>query len=92
MVLGSKKLGHLITKFERGDSHHDGNEESPSGRRRKRLTPKKSQKKQAVQDFDIGDKITLVDSPWKDCEGTYSCRAMRRPDFAESALVRTTFT
>lgn len=84
MVLGSKKLSHLITKFERGGGAHDDNEESP--RRRKRLTPK-SKAKQNVHDFEIGDKITLVKSPWKDCEGKFPCRVVRRPDFAESALV-----
>jgi hypothetical protein len=83
MVLGSKKLSHLITKFDRG--HEDG--ESPSGRQRKRLTPK-HKNKQRVQDAEIGDKIRLIDLPWKDCEGMFPCRAMRRPDFAESALVR----
>lgn len=78
MVLGSKKLGHLITKFERGGD--DG------PRQRKRLTPKSKQKK-LVQDIEIGDKINLLDSPWKDSEGMYPCKAVRRPTFIESALV-----
>ena len=86
MVLGSKKLGSLITKFERGGAEQD-ELTSPSRRLRKVLTPKSRKKLVNVQDTQIGDKIYLLDSPWKDCEGMYPCKAIRRPDFAESALV-----
>jgi hypothetical protein len=86
MVLGSKKLGSLITKFERGGAEQEL--ESPSRRGlRKRLTPKSRKKQVQVTDAQIGDKIHLLDSPWKGSEGM-SCKVIRRPDFAEGAMVR----
>jgi len=85
MVLGSKKLGHLITKFERAADQSEV--ESPR-RQRKRLTPRSKKKVVEAQDVHIGDKINLLESPWKGGEGMYPCKVVRRPDFAESALVR----
>lgn len=88
MVLGTKKLGHLISKFERGGAKKNEDEESGTMRRpRKILSPRSKRKLKDVEDVEIGDKISLRDSPWKDAEGRFPCKIMRRPVFAESALV-----
>lgn len=53
---------------------------------RKRLTPRSKKKPATVEGLQIGDKINLLDSPWKDCHSV-PCKAVRRPAFAESAMV-----
>ncbi|KAL7514465.1 hypothetical protein ACHAXN_011723 [Cyclotella atomus] len=35
---------------------------------------------------DIGDEIDLSEEPWNNCIGMYSCKAIRRPEFVESAM------
>jgi hypothetical protein len=86
MVSGAKRLGNLISKFERGGEARDSRERSTT--QRKRLTPRLKKKQITPESLKIGDKITLLDSPWKDCNGMYWCKNIRRPDFAESAMVR----
>ena len=34
----------------------------------------------------IGDEIDLSDEPWNNCIGMYSCKAIKRPAFVESAM------
>ena len=34
----------------------------------------------------IGDEINMLEAPWVDCQGVYSCKAIRRPKFAEEAI------
>lgn len=34
----------------------------------------------------IGDLLDLTESPWNVCEGMYSCKAIRRPEFVEDAI------
>lgn len=51
---------------------------------------KKSKKspatKVAASDVKIGDEINLLEAPWVDCQGLYSCKAIRRPAFVEDAI------
>ena len=34
----------------------------------------------------IGDEINMLESPWVDCQGVYSCKAIRRPAFVDDAI------
>lgn len=36
----------------------------------------------------IGDEINLLDEPWVNAHGVYSCKAIRRPPFIEEAMER----
>jgi hypothetical protein len=39
-----------------------------------------------AEDINIGDEINLLESPWVDCTGVYSCKCIRRPVFVEDAM------
>jgi hypothetical protein len=75
-------------KFERGGEAGDSSETERPTTQRKRLTPRSKKKQATAESLKIGDKIALLDYPWKDCLGMYSCKSIRRSDFAESAMVR----
>ena len=54
---------------------------------------KKSKKNQPIKkskatasNINIGDEINLLEAPWVDCQGLYSCKAIRRPTFVEDAI------
>jgi len=36
----------------------------------------------------MGDEISMVDAPWVDCQGVYSCKAIRRPPFVVEAMAK----
>lgn len=48
--------------------------------------PKEETKKVVKPIPDIGDEIDLSDEPWNQCVGMYSCKAIKRPAFAEAAM------
>lgn len=58
----------------------------------KSAQPKKTKKSSPVankvdaSDIKIGDEIHLLEAPWVDCQGLYSCKAIRRPAFVEDAM------
>ena len=47
---------------------------------------KKSRRSAAPDKVSIGDEINLVEAPWVDCKGLYSCKAIRRPKFVVDAM------
>lgn len=47
---------------------------------------KKSRPKATSKEIRIGDEINMLEAPWVDCQGVYSCKAIRRPKFAEEAI------
>lgn len=51
------------------------------------LRKKKQQRPKATAaQVSIGDEINMLEDPWVDCQGVYSCKAIRRPKFAEDAM------
>lgn len=36
----------------------------------------------------IGMEISMLDAPWVDCQGVYSCKAIRRPTFVAEAMAK----
>uniref|UniRef100_A0A7S0UKK4 Uncharacterized protein n=1 Tax=Pseudo-nitzschia delicatissima TaxID=44447 RepID=A0A7S0UKK4_9STRA len=51
------------------------------GRKKRAARPKATAK-----EVRIGDEINMLEAPWVDCQGVYSCKAIRRPKFAEEAI------
>eukprot|EP00980_Cylindrotheca_fusiformis_P030948 scaffold25667_cov103-Cylindrotheca_fusiformis.AAC.1 len=51
----------------------------------KKRNPKKKPRGKRDQ-IRIGDEISMLDAPWVDCQGVYSCKAIRRPKFVEAAM------
>ncbi|VEU33696.1 unnamed protein product [Pseudo-nitzschia multistriata] len=47
---------------------------------------KKQRPKATAKEIRIGDEINMLEAPWVDCQGVYSCKAIRRPKFAEEAI------
>jgi len=52
---------------------------------KKRTIRKKRGKRDQIR---IGDEISMLDAPWVDCQGVYSCKAIRRPKFVEEAMAK----
>mmetsp|Transcript_33475 Transcript_33475/g.81065 ORF Transcript_33475/g.81065 Transcript_33475/m.81065 type:complete len:620 (+) Transcript_33475:208-2067(+) len=52
---------------------------------KKRNMRKKRGKRDQIR---IGDEISMLDAPWVDCQGVYSCKAIRRPKFVEEAMAK----
>lgn len=51
------------------------------GRKKRPTRPKAS-----ASEVRIGDEINMLEAPWVDCQGVYSCKSIRRPKFAEEAI------
>lgn len=56
------------------------------GQSGKVLRKKKQRRTAAPDNVRIGDEINLVEAPWVDCKGLYSCKAIRRPKFVVDAM------
>jgi len=50
-----------------------------------------SRPKATASEVRIGDEINMLEAPWVDCQGVYSCKAIRRPKFAEEAIKNADF-
>jgi len=70
----AKKLGSTFGASIR-------NLKSKAGRKKRA-----SRQKATASEVRIGDEINMLEAPWVDCQGVYSCKAIRRPKFAEEAI------
>jgi len=58
-------------------------------KRQKKKKSGKSKKEKAPTppgEVRIGDEINLLEPPWVESQGIYSCKAVRRPEFVEAAI------
>ena len=55
-------------------------------KKKKTPSPKQPKKMATAENINIGDEINLLEAPWVDCQGVYSCKAIRRPAFVEDAI------
>jgi hypothetical protein len=78
----ARRLGNFITmSANKGAAIMSSSSSQP----KKKASPPK--KKIATPDnINIGDEINLLEAPWVDCHGVYSCKAIRRPAFVEDAI------
>mmetsp|Transcript_3591 Transcript_3591/g.5571 ORF Transcript_3591/g.5571 Transcript_3591/m.5571 type:complete len:617 (+) Transcript_3591:158-2008(+) len=76
LVQGAKRLATSMGKSMKGLV-------SQPARSRKKNTKKTATSPNEVS---IGDEISLLEEPWVDCHGLYSCKAIRRPAFVEDAM------
>jgi len=92
MVGRARKLGSSLSKGIRslGSTPERKQGESPAkkglralGRNRNKtaMSPKSSS-----GEIRIGDEINMLEAPWVDCQGVYSCKAIRRSAFVEEAM------
>jgi hypothetical protein len=93
----AKRIGASFSKGLRGLTDKS---EKPEGEKKKglRLGRKKKKEKKAVAtssnpgEIRIGDEINMLEAPWVDCQGVYSCKAIRRPAFVDEAMATATKT
>mmetsp|Transcript_64989 Transcript_64989/g.97977 ORF Transcript_64989/g.97977 Transcript_64989/m.97977 type:complete len:617 (+) Transcript_64989:200-2050(+) len=90
----AKRIGASFSKGLRGLTEKS---EKPEGEKKKglRLGRKKKKEKKAAAaaatspnpgEIRIGDEINMLEAPWVDCQGVYSCKAIRRPAFVDEAM------
>jgi len=77
VVSKAKKLGSTFSAGFRNQKSR------MSGLGRKKRAPRP---KATASEVRIGDEINMLEAPWVDCQGVYSCKAIRRPKFAEEAI------
>mmetsp|Transcript_26891 Transcript_26891/g.41178 ORF Transcript_26891/g.41178 Transcript_26891/m.41178 type:complete len:572 (+) Transcript_26891:88-1803(+) len=83
IVKGASRISGFLSKTAKGLSVSYAPDGEP-----KRKLKRKSKKKKAVSanDINMGDEINLLEAPWVDARGVYSCKAIRRPGFVEDAM------
>ena len=91
MVDRAKRLGTTFSKGIRGlastPEKADGDKQKKGlriGRRQKKSDVKSP--KANPDEVRIGDEINMLEAPWVDCQGVYSCKAIRRPAFVDEAM------
>mmetsp|Transcript_1091 Transcript_1091/g.2526 ORF Transcript_1091/g.2526 Transcript_1091/m.2526 type:complete len:589 (+) Transcript_1091:119-1885(+) len=84
----AKKLGSSFSMSIRNLANKGG--EKGDKKKSRRLLGRKKQPnarpKATASEVRIGDEINMLEAPWVDCQGVYSCKAIRRPKFAEEAI------
>jgi hypothetical protein len=92
----AKRIGASFSKGLRGLTEKS---EKPEGEKKKglRLGRKKKKEKKTAStpnpgEIRIGDEINMLEAPWVDCQGVYSCKAIRRPAFVDEAMATATKT
>jgi hypothetical protein len=75
----SASIRNLTKPGEKGDKKKS---RFPGLGRKKRAPRPKA----TATEVRIGDEINMLEAPWVDCQGVYSCKAIRRPKFAEEAI------
>jgi len=94
MMNQAKKLGSTFSQSLRGFAGEGKTNGDPDSEKKKKnrlsLGRKKKEKKQKPKatpgEVRIGDEINMLESPWVDCQGVYTCKAIRRPKFIEEAM------
>jgi hypothetical protein len=94
MMNQAKKLGTSFSQSLRvfADVGSKGSMDSGDKPKKNRLSlgRKKKEKKQrpkaSAGEVRIGDEINMLEAPWVDCQGVYSCKAIRRPKFVVEAM------
>jgi hypothetical protein len=91
MVDRAKRLGTSFSKGIRGlastPEKADGDKQKRGIRiGRKQKKDAKSPKAANPEEVRIGDEINMLEAPWVDCQGVYSCKAIRRPAFVDDAM------
>ena len=63
-----------------------GGGQQQRNRQNRRANVKKVKKTSTPGEVGIGDEINLLEEPWVNAHGVYSCKAIRRPAFVQQAM------
>jgi hypothetical protein len=90
MVGRAKRLGTSFSKGIRGLASTPERAEGDNKKRGLRIGRQKKKEakspKASSEEVRIGDEINMLEAPWVDCQGVYSCKAIRRPKFVDEAM------
>jgi hypothetical protein len=93
VVNRAKKIGSSfgfslrnLTESSTTKNEDDSNKEKKTSRLSFKKKPKPVRSKATSSEIRIGDEINMLEAPWVDCQGVYSCKAIRRPKFVEDAI------
>jgi hypothetical protein len=99
VVNRAKKIGSSfgsslrnLTETSRSNKNNDEGDSSKEKKMsrlnlgRKKKQPKPVRPKATSLEIRIGDEINMLEAPWVDCQGVYSCKAIRRPKFVDDAI------
>ncbi|CAB9499062.1 expressed unknown protein [Seminavis robusta] len=94
-AIGRRLSGLVTSKNNNNNSNHNKNATiNSSSSHHSRSSKKKASKKLSssshhtikVEEVRIGAEINLLEPPWVESQGIYSCKAVRRPEFVEAAI------
>lgn len=74
LTAGARAIGDKIGKFKGAFAS------------KKKKNKKDSRPAAVPGEIRIGDEINLLEPPWVEAQGIYSCKAVRRPEFVEAAI------
>lgn len=85
MISRASAIGDKLGKSLRGFGFKGGDGKQ---KMKKKKSVKKKQEKPPTPagEVRIGDEINLLEPPWVESQGIYSCKAVRRPEFVEAAI------
>jgi hypothetical protein len=92
LVKGARRFGNFLSKSARTfvtsptAAAASSAEPAPPRGNPLRRKPKEPKRQASATSINIGDEINLMEPPWVDCQGLYSCKAIRRPGFLEDAI------
>lgn len=82
----ARRLGSFLTKSVNKGAGMVADAANTNKPPKKKKAPPKKKPTATAENFNIGDEINLLEAPWVDCQGIYSCKAIRRPAFVEDAI------
>jgi hypothetical protein len=86
MLSGARAIGDKLGRSLRGFGFKAGGTDEAK-KKKKKQTKKKTEKPTTPPgEVRIGDEINLLEPPWVESQGIYSCKAVRRPEFVEAAI------
>jgi hypothetical protein len=85
MLSGARAIGDKLGRSLRGFGFKAGGTDEGK-KKKKKQAKKKTETTTPPGEVRIGDEINLLEPPWVESQGIYSCKAVRRPEFVEAAI------
>jgi len=83
VLSGARAIGDKLGRGFRGFGFKgDGNQKQ----KKKKVVKKQPVRTSQPGEIRIGAEINLLEPPWVESQGIYSCKAVRRPEFVEAAI------
>lgn len=86
MMSRASAIGDKLGRSFRGFGFKQGTDQNKKSKKKKSAKGKKEKSPTPPGEVRIGDEINLLEPPWVESQGIYSCKAVRRPEFVEAAI------